>query len=378
MLTIEIEALQRLLGILTARGYALLGPTLREGAVVFDAIQGVEDLPSGWTDVQAPASYRLRRRDDGALFGYTIGPVSWKKFLFPPRVRLFAAQRNGKGFDVVAGQHAGIDGRQSMAFIGIRACELRALALHDRVFMGGESPDPTFKAIRESTFIVAVECLEPGGNCFCGSMGTGPAVEEGFDLALTELASGGPHRFLVRAGTSRGEEVLCGLDATPAGEEDVERRREALAKASGAMGREVAMERMGAELTAAFEHAEWDEVAKRCLACANCTMVCPTCFCSTVEDTTDLAGERAERWRRWDSCFTADFTKVAGGNIRSSTRARYRQWVMHKFAYWAEQFGAAGCVGCGRCITWCPAGIDLTAELGLLRNTAVQSARQQD
>jgi ferredoxin len=373
MLTIEIEGLRRLLGILSSRGYLLLGPTIRDGAIVFDAIRSVEDLPSGWTDLQAPASYKLQKRDDGALFGFAIGPVTWKKFLFPPRVRLLAAQRDGKGFTIVAEQHAENEARPPMAFIGIRSCELFALGLHDRIFMDGEGSDPTFRALRESTFIVAVECLQPGGTCFCASMGTGPAVEEGFDLALTEMTSGGSHTFIVRAGSGRGEEVLRELGGRETANDEAARRATALECAREDMGRTVAADRSW--LAMAFEHPEWDEVAKRCLACANCTMVCPTCFCSTVEDSTDLSGEKAERWRRWDSCFTADFTRVAGGNIRPTTRSRYRQWLMHKFSYWVDQFGAAGCVGCGRCITWCPAGIDITEELSALRAPVIHSPR---
>ncbi|MCK4774160.1 MAG: 4Fe-4S dicluster domain-containing protein, partial [Candidatus Krumholzibacteria bacterium] len=116
-----------------------------------------------------------------------------------------------------------------------------------------------------------------------------------------------------------------------------------------------------------YEHPRWDEVSKRCLTCANCTLVCPTCFCTTVEDTTDLTGENAERWRKWDSCFTTDFSYIHGGSIRSSSTARYRHWITHKLATWFDQFGSSGCVGCGRCIAWCPVGIDITEEAAAIR-----------
>jgi Fe-S-cluster-containing hydrogenase component 2 len=118
-----------------------------------------------------------------------------------------------------------------------------------------------------------------------------------------------------------------------------------------------------------LEHPRWDEVAARCLSCANCTMVCPTCFCTTVEDTSDLAGRETTHQRRWDSCFTTDFSYISGGSIRQSGKARYRQWMTHKLASWIDQFGTSGCVGCGRCITWCPVSIDITEEASVIRET---------
>jgi ferredoxin len=119
-----------------------------------------------------------------------------------------------------------------------------------------------------------------------------------------------------------------------------------------------------------FEHPRWDEIAARCLSCGNCTMVCPTCFCTNVEDVSDVTGHRAERWRRWDSCFTMSFSYIHGGSVRTSAKARFRQWMTHKLASWIDQFGTTGCVGCGRCIAWCPVGIDLTEEAQALRGVA--------
>ena len=118
-----------------------------------------------------------------------------------------------------------------------------------------------------------------------------------------------------------------------------------------------------------YNNERWQDLAQRCLDCGNCTMACPTCFCSKVEDITDLTGDHAERWREWDSCFTMDFSYIHGGSVRATTRSRYRQWLVHKLATWLDQFGSSGCVGCGRCITWCPVGIDLTEEVRLIRGS---------
>jgi formate hydrogenlyase subunit 6/NADH:ubiquinone oxidoreductase subunit I len=332
----------------------------------------VEDLPRGWTDRQAPAHYSLEQRNDEALFGFVIGPVSWKKFLFPPHVRLFSAQKTAKGFEIVDGGQESPAPR--LAFLGIRSCELHALAIHDKIFARGRFADPTYTSIRSQLFIVAVQCTEPGGNCFCVSQNTGPRAESGFDLALTEVLDAGSHYFAIEAGTAAGEEVLGALPHHPASDGEEHAARAASARAVDAVTKSLQSDNLRQIFAATFDHPAWDDVAKRCLACANCTMVCPTCFCSTVEDSTDLAGTRAERVRRWDSCYTMDFARVAGGNNRPSTRARYRQWITHKFSYWNDQFGVSGCVGCGRCITWCPVGIDITAEVERIRAAALPAS----
>jgi ferredoxin len=276
-------------------------------------------------------------------------------------VRLFTLKKNGKGF--AKEETKGVKDSKPFAFIGVRACEIQALHLNDEVFLNGPYVDPHFRSVRAAAFVVAVDCAQPGGCCFCTSMGGSPKAESGFDIALTEVCGEGKHLFLARAGTSRGETFLAAVSSrhsTPEEEEAIESQARA---AVSLMAKHLDAGKAAEVLPGLFDSPAWEDISKRCLACANCTMVCPTCFCSTVEETTDLTGASAERWSRWDSCFTMDYTKVAGGNIRPSTKARYRQWVMHKFSYWIDQFGAAGCVGCGRCITWCPAGIDVTSYL---------------
>ncbi len=351
---------QSLLDALASRGYRLLGPTVRVGAVVYTVIRDASDLPEGWTDRQDGGSYRLERRDDAALFGFTVGPHSWKKFLFPQRTRLWRADRRPQGFTL---QPEPLD-EAPYAFVGVRSCELHAMAIQDQVFM---DTDPQYRAHRERAFVVAVNCGQAGGTCFCVSMNTGPRAESGFDLALTEILDGGRHAFTIEAGSDRGRDVLQTLPADEAGPADVEAAARCTERAVRQMGRSLDITGVPALLARNPEHARWDEVAARCLACANCTLACPTCFCSTVEDTTDLTGDHAERWRSWDSCFTMDFSHVHGGSVRTSTKARYRQWLTHKLSTWHDQFGRSGCVGCGRCITWCPVAIDLTQEVAAIR-----------
>jgi len=363
---LDLDGFEALFGALIERGYKILGPAVRDGAIVYDELRSSADLPAGWTDTQDGGTYRLSKRQDGALFGYAVGPQSWKKFLHPPVVRLWQAQRSKDGFQVAKEPTQEVP---KMAFVGVRACELNAIVIHDRVFLSGAYVDPGYKARREKTFIVAVNCGHAGGTCFCASMNTGPKVASGFDLALTEVMEDGRHFFVAEPGTESGAEVLSGLPFRPAGDTEKAAARQIVARTTGQMGRSLDVTEINKLLSRNLENPRWKHVAARCMACANCTMVCPTCFCTTVEDVTDLKGEHAERWRKWDSCFTVDFSYIHGGSVRTSFKARYRQWMTHKLATWIDQFGTSGCVGCGRCITWCPVGIDITAEVRAIRET---------
>ncbi|MEX2557738.1 MAG: 4Fe-4S dicluster domain-containing protein [Actinomycetota bacterium] len=362
MRVIDRPGLDALIAALRDRGYTVVGPTLREEAIVYDEVRSIADLPAGWTDEQEAGTYRLRRRDDDALFGYAVGPHSWKKFLFPPSTLLMRARRDGDGF--VVEENARED--PAFAFLGVRGCDLAAIRVQDRVFMGPYR-DPTYSVRREQAFIVALNCGTSSGTCFCVSMGTGPKAGPGYDLGLTELLDGGEHRFLVEVGTDRGAELIDEIANRPALESDESEGAAVVERTAASMGREMRTDDIKELLYGNYDHPRWDDVASRCLACTNCTLVCPTCFCSSVEDTTDLTGDHAERWRSWDSCFTMDFSELGGSAVRGSTRSRYRQWMTHKLATWIDQFGTSGCVGCGRCITWCPVGIDITEEVRAIR-----------
>jgi len=366
---LDTDGLDHLIRALLGQGYEVLGPTVSEGAIVYERVSSAADLPAGWTDQQQGGRYRLHRRSDGALFGHVVGPHSWKKFLYPPARRLWHAQRKAKGFRLIPEEPAA----HKYAFLGVRACDLHAIAVQDRVFLQGPYVDPDYLARRQDLFIVAVNCTQPGGNCFCASMETGPSVSSGYDLSLTELLHDGAHRFLIAAGSDSGTQVLSQIHSDPATPVDLQLAEQLLDDASKSMGRTLETRGLQDLLYRNSESPEWDNVAARCLSCANCTMVCPTCFCANVEDTTDLTGSHAERWRRWDSCFTVNFSYIHGGSVRATSRSRYRQWLTHKLAAWIDQFGTSGCVGCGRCITWCPVGIDITAEARALRDSDASS-----
>jgi ferredoxin len=360
---VQATHLQHLLDALKDRGYQVVGPTVHDGAIVYAAIDTVGDLPAGWTDEQERGHYQLVQRDDQAWFGYAVGPHSWKQFLYPSQLRLWQAQRQENGFHF-------IENTQEVpryAFLGVRACELHAVAIQDNILIHGPHADPTYALRRQEAFTIAINCGQAGGTCFCVSMQTGPRATRGFDLAITEVLKSDRHEFVVEIGTERGAEVMHDVPHRAANADDIQIAEDIVAQTATQMGRHLDTTDIQELLYHNIEHPRWADVATRCLACANCTMVCPTCFCSTVEDLTDLSGAQAERWRKWDSCFTQDFSYLHGGSIRPSTRARYRQWLTHKLATWIDQFGTSGCVGCGRCITWCPVGIDITEEVRAIR-----------
>jgi ferredoxin len=370
---VDLAGLQALIDALVRRGYAVLGPTVRDGAVVVAPVHAVADLPVGWGDEQEAGRYRLRRRDDDVVFGFASGAQSAKQVFFPAEELIWRGRRTDDGFEAEA---ADPSPDRPYALLGVRSCDLHAVGIHDTVLRDRGFADGAYAARRAGAFVVAVTCTDPGGTCFCASMGTGPRPRAGegaaFDLALTELLDDGGHRFLVEVGSDRGAEVLAGIATRAPADDDVALADRVTESATARMGRSLDTTGLVDLLHASVDSRVWDDVAQRCLACGSCTAVCPTCFCTTVADHTDLGGDLAERTRVWDSCFSADFSHLHGGNVRASTRARYRQWMTHKLASWVEQFGTSGCVGCGRCVTWCPAGIDLTEEVAALQRAAAE------
>ena len=355
MLFLEADGFARMLDELVRRGYELVGPTVRDGAIVLERLDSVEDLPRGVGERQEAGRYELTRRSDRRWFGFAHGPDSAKRFLFPPREVLGTATRNGDGlvFEKAA------PGDRPFAFVGIRSCDLHAVAIQDRVFAGDES----YMARRRSAVFVAVNCETPGGTCFCASMGTGPRCTSGFDVALTEFDDG----FVADAGTDLGSELLNAAGARTATGEEAAADRAVSDRAAAAMGRTLETGDLPGLLYRNRTHPRWTQVGDRCLTCGNCTSVCPTCFCNDVVDAGDLLGTTATRTREWATCFSEEFSHTAGVDVRTARSSRYRQWLTHKFASWIDQFGTSGCVGCGRCITWCPVGIDVTEEVAAIR-----------
>ncbi|MEV0567739.1 4Fe-4S dicluster domain-containing protein [Dactylosporangium sp. NPDC050588] len=355
MAPVVLSRLDDLLAALRQDGRTVIGPTVRGPAIVLTEIAGAADLPYGRrTEVEA-GIYRLLPGDERLAFTHTSGPQSWKQVLHPPRQRLWSADRSADGFTVTDEPEP----PRRLALFGVRPCDLRAIGVLDHVLGDGGR----YAARRAEVLIVAVNCTEPGGACFCVSAGGGPGADTGHDIALTERPDG---TYLASGGTADGEALLARVPATPASADDISSAERAVESAATRMGRTLPEADLRTLLAGHRADPQWDDVAQRCLTCGNCTMVCPTCFCTSVTDTTDLTGDHAERWESWESCFDLEFTSLHGGPVRESNAGRYRHWLTHKFGTWHDQFGESGCVGCGRCIAWCPVGIDVTAELHAL------------
>lgn len=342
---------QALLDVLHQAGYRCVGPRVRDGAIVYDTLGMAGELPQGIHDRQSPGQYRLEKTASPRHFSWANGPQALKPFLFAPHEPLWRSERSARGeirFSEIKPT------AELLAVIGVRACDLAALRLQDQHFR----TDAYYGARRKNLFLIAVHCAHPADTCFCASTGDGPRATQGFDLALSELDDG----YLVQAGSDKGGTIAAKLPLIPA--TDVQRHtadRE-VQEAAQRQTRRLPSRHLRDVLFANLEHPRWENVAERCLSCGNCTAVCPTCFCHSEMDETALEGHQSLHARQWDSCFTQGHSYIHGMTIRADTRTRYRQWLTHKLGSWHDQYGRSGCVGCGRCIAWCPVGIDITEE----------------
>lgn len=374
-----VDGLQALIDVLVDDGREVLGPRVSRGVVTVGPLDSTDQLPSGWTDEQAPGRYRLRHSGHDGCFGWTVGPLAWKPLLHPPSVETMTVGEDaGAGVAVRVRRVA----PSRRAFLGVRPCEVAAIATHDTVLRDAEHPDPTYVELRKDLFVVAVDCTEPAATCFCTSAGTGPAVRDDLDglpdLRLTELCRPDASPVYLAQpmsdeGTAALHEVAARVDVSPVDAALATAAASALDDARAAMAPRFAAAELRDELRSRATSDAWERVAADCVACGNCTAVCPTCFCTRMDDHTDLDGV-VHRTRQWDSCFGLEFSRV-GAPVRSSVADRYRQWLQHKLSTWYDQFGEPGCVGCGRCITWCPVGIDITAGAAAVSDSEAPADR---
>jgi len=344
--------------------FTVIGPVVGDHSISYSKIDSINDLPQGYSAEQTPGKFTLKKTGDQRFFSFSVGVQSLKKFLYPSECKLFGVSKTKGNLSITVSN----DTIEKIAVIGVRSCEIAALESYDKVLYSDRYKDPHYSAKRKNLFIIAVNCIEPSESCFCDSMKTGPLVTHGYDLLLTEFMAGVEHWFLLNIGTEKGLKSLKGITVEDADNKLSEMVIRQLDEVPSKMKIKVNTENLKQNLQNNPDHGFWDEVSEKCLLCGNCTLVCPTCFCTTIEDTTDLSGDHAERWRKWDSCFSGEFSYIHGGSIRLSPKSRYRQWMTHKLSNWVDQFGTFGCVGCGRCTTWCPVGIDIREQANNINN----------
>lgn len=351
--------LQMLLDVLQQAGYGCVGPVVKDQAIVYQPISHINDLPRGVKVAQQPGSYRLQHSDSAEYFAWVNGPQALKPLTFKAEQPLWRSQRNAQG-ELLFTEVNPVP--EKIAVIGARACDLAALYIQDKHFLQSSYVDPYYRAARQELFIVAVNCTVAADTCFCVSTGDGPQVSYGYDLALTEIAEG----FVLQAHSELGQHLSAGMALTAANTQQLQQAENSIAQAAQQQSRRLPGQQLATTLMQQLDHPQWQKIGERCLACGNCTAVCPTCFCHSESDRGDLTLGQSEHLRQWDSCFTQGHSYIHGITLRDSTASRYRQWLTHKLGSWHEQYGRSGCVGCGRCISWCPVAIDITTEVNLI------------
>ncbi len=361
---LQREQLQQLLDQIIALGYELYGPQVRDGAVVLDRLQQVDQLPVGVVSEQSPARYRLHKGNHSRYFDYAATAQGLKPWLFKPEENLWRMRRDTQGhlhFDTTLPRNT------RRAFLGVRACDLAGLALQDQHFLASDGCDPHYQTRRSDLLLIAVTCTISADSCFCAATGDGPKPNDGYDVQLTELDDG----FLCSSLNDAGHNLLSSLDTSLADKEHINEANKRIVQAVANQQRHLPdTQTVYQRLSQGGEHPRWQEIARRCLSCGNCTAVCPSCFCHRQRDVAELRAEseeqHSEHIREWDSCFNPDHSYIHGITLRADIASRYRQWLTHKLAWWQDQYGRMGCSGCGRCITWCPAAIDITEEVEAL------------
>src|SRR5579885_84118 len=358
--------LQNLLDALQHAGFNCIGPQVRDGGIVYEPLTHASQLPWGIRDHQSPGQYRLIKTDEKKAFSFANGAQALKPILFKPRETVWRVVRDENGKLEFKPHYSK---EQPIAILGVRSCDLVAMAIQDKVFLRENHVDPRYEERRKSLFIIAINCSYASGNCFCVSAGSGPEVNNPFDILMTEIHDG----LVVKAGSKRGHEIIAALKLEMARVEQNDEAANNVAQAAAMQTKRIPLENgygLRDVLFSNLDHPRWEQVADRCLSCGNCTQVCPTCFCHSETEEPALDGSCSEHHREWDSCFTSGHSYLNGKVIRDDTRKRYRQWLTHKVGSWFDQFDVSGCVGCGRCISWCPVGIDLTEELAAILGEA--------
>ncbi len=307
---------------------------------------------------------RLTRWSDARLdYDRTILPP--KKYFFPPRETTFRYVP-GEGF---IPNTDGLD--QKIILFGVHACDVYAVNILDEVF-AGRYRDPYYHTRRKNIAIIGIDCM-PDKQCFCRSM-RADFVDHGFDLFLYDI--GDSYHALV--GTALGDDMVLasGRMFEPLGAEEIEEYKQRSQVKRKAFQLDVEIRDLPEIFEMEYQSAMWNEIGERCLSCGSCSMVCPTCYCFDVADDVELGSVAGNRTRWWDSCLFSSHALVASGeNFRPSRPSRVKNRFYHKQRGFVAEYGRPSCVGCGRCLSACPVGIDMIEVVERLRRVEHAASR---
>ena len=298
------------------------------------------------------------------LAGDGVPELEYANTSVPPKNAVFPQTETMLQFEIGKMDHQVAAGEEKdRVLLGVRPCDARAMVIVDKLF-AWDVDDPYYMEKREKSTVVGLACNEPCANCFCTSVGGGPASTEGLDVLLTGLEES----YLVQPLTEKGE-VLCKSVSDvleQATDEDIQTAEKVHDEAKKAVVRQIDTGGIPENLPGLWENELWQKVSKSCLGCGICTFLCPTCHCFDMQD--EIEGFDGRRCRTWDSCMFSEYTMHASGhNTRPTRRERTRNRINHKYSYFVDKFDVIACVGCGRCISLCPVNIDILDILSKVR-----------
>jgi len=315
-------------------------------------------------DVVAPVkegdliNFKVVDKFDNLVMDYPKTVKSPKEFLFPQTELLCSYKFNGKDVDIVTED---IKDRKRV-LVGIHPCDVKAILILDKLF-DWDYRDEHYFARRENTLLISLTCQSPDWSCFCTSIEGSPHGKEGTDVHITDMGDS----YYVETKSPKGEALIKGQSSlfSEASEEDKKKVEDLEKQVTAKLPGKIDTGKIKENLDHVFEHKVWDTVSAKCVHCGACAYLCPTCHCFDITDEGNY--EEGKKFRCWDACMAGHFTRMAGGhNPRNAVKTRYRQRIYHKFNYYKKNFDTIACVGCGRCITECPTGMDLVKTLQTL------------